>query len=264
MKHHLLKQATLPLILCALSCAPVWAQVRKDSAAEPLTNAGVVKLVKAGFKEKTVIAIIGAREPRFDLSTERMIELKKNGVTEKVILAMLARQQGMDVSDEAWNDDSFFDDRPTSKPREPGRNTDPGNGGTADIFGSSSGSRAKSKSRGGVNGSAEGDIQTTGTATVRIIRPPIEGGGSGLKLEKVATLNNDSIIDLIEAGFSEGTIVRRIEQSPVEFDLSPAKVAELRRRRVTERILAAMKTAMGENPKANDTASSPNGSPGQQ
>ena len=45
-----------------------------------------------------------------------------------------------------------------------------------------------------------------------------------MKLEKVATLTNDSVVELIEAGFSEGTIVRRIEQSPVEFDLSPAKL----------------------------------------
>jgi len=60
-----------------------------------LTNTSVVKLVKADFKEKTIIAIIGSSPTRFDLSTERMIELKKSGVSEKVILAMLARQLGL-------------------------------------------------------------------------------------------------------------------------------------------------------------------------
>ncbi len=50
---------------------------------------------------------------------------------------------------------------------------------------------------------------------------------------------------LVEAGFSEGTIIKRIEESPVEFDLSPAKVDELLKRRVTEAIIAAMRTAMG-------------------
>jgi hypothetical protein len=49
----------------------------------------------------------------------------------------------------------------------------------------------------------------------------------------------------VEAGFSEGTIIRRIEQSPVDFDLSAAKIEELRNRRVSEKILAAMKAAMG-------------------
>ncbi len=73
----------------------------------PLTNAAVVKLVKADFKEKTIVAIIGSRPSRFDLSTERMIELKRNGVSEKIILAMLAHQQGF-AFDESWNDDTFF------------------------------------------------------------------------------------------------------------------------------------------------------------
>jgi hypothetical protein len=55
------------------------------------------------------------------------------------------------------------------------------------------------------------------------------------------------VIDLIDAGFSEGTIVRRIENSPAEFDLSPAKLAELRKRRVTEPVINAMRAAMGDD-----------------
>jgi hypothetical protein len=51
---------------------------------------------------------------------------------------------------------------------------------------------------------------------------------------------------LVEAGFSEGTIIKRIEASPVDFDLSPTKVAELQKRRVTEPIIAAMTAAMSE------------------
>lgn len=264
MKHYLLKQTALLLLCGTLSCTTAWAQGKSDSAAEPLTNAAVTKLVKAGFKEKSVIAIIGARAPAFDLSTERMIELKKNSVSEKIILAMLARQQGMDLSDENWGDDSFFGDRTKSKPNDSGQSSNSRSGSSTDIFGSNGSSRAKSKTRDGGGSAAEGDTQTTGTATVRIIRPPAEASGGGLKLEKVPILKNESIIDLVEAGFSEGTIVRRIEQSPVEFDLSPAKVAELRRHRVTDRVLAAMKTAMGDNPKANGTATSPNGTPLQQ
>jgi len=100
---------------------------------------------------------------------------------------------------------------------------------------------------------------TTGSATVRIIRPPSEAGGMP-KLEKTPSLTNDSIVELIEAGFSEGTVIRRIERSPVEFDLSPDKVAELRKHSVTPRILAAMKTAMGDDPK---TGAVSNGTPPQ-
>src|SRR3982751_292142 len=75
---------------------------------QALTNAAVVKLAKAGFKEKTIISIINARIPNFDLSADRMIELKRNGVTEKVIMAMLARQEGMEPFDDSWGDDEFI------------------------------------------------------------------------------------------------------------------------------------------------------------
>jgi hypothetical protein len=55
------------------------------------------------------------------------------------------------------------------------------------------------------------------------------------------------VIKLVEAGFSEGTIIKRIEDSPAEFDLSSAKIEELRRRRVTEAIIVAMSAAMGDD-----------------
>ena len=213
----------------------------------PLTNAAVVKLVKANFKEKTIIAIIGSRPSHFDLATERMIELKRSGVSERIILAMLAHQQGVEF-DENWSDDAFFNQggsdiaKPMDKQKDAAKGQpDPG---STDIFGSSGGVRGSTQSRGG-NSSASGDTITTGSATVRILRPPSEAGGQP-KLEKVATLTNDSIVELVDAGFSEGTIIRRIEQSPVEFDLSPTKLSDLRKHRVSEKILSAMKAAAGD------------------
>jgi hypothetical protein len=78
----------------------------------------------------------------------------------------------------------------------------------------------------------------------------VEAGANGApKLEKTPTLKNESVVELVEAGFSEGTIIRRIEQSPVEFDLSPAKLGELRKRRVSEPVINAMRAAMGEDAK---------------
>jgi len=127
-----------------------------------------------------------------------------------------------------------------------------------DIFGSSGGSKGSVRSR-GRNGSASNDIVTTGSATVRILRPPTEAGGAPPKLEKTPSLTNDSVVELIEAGFSEGTIIRRIEQSPVAFDLAPEKLAELRKHRVTEKIVAAMKAAMGVDANVGNAASPANG-----
>jgi hypothetical protein len=54
------------------------------------------------------------------------------------------------------------------------------------------------------------------------------------------------VIRLVEAGFSEGTIIKRIEESPVDFDFSPGKLDELYKKRVTDTIIAAMRTAMGD------------------
>jgi hypothetical protein len=229
-----LMSVALGLLLVASGAA------RAQSAEEPLTNASVVKLARAGFKEKTIIAIIGARPVKFDLSPERLIELKKSGVNEHVILAMIARSESVDISSEGWDDDQI----PLGDGGAKGGGAEPSG---TDIFGSSGGSHGRVRSR-GTNGGADNDTQTTGSATVRIIRPPAEGGGdSQSKLERTPALTNDSVVELVEAGFSEGTIIRRIEQSPVEFDLSTAKLAELRKRRVSEPVIAAMRAAMGDD-----------------
>lgn len=208
----------------------------QQSAELPLTNSAVVKLVRAGFKEKTVITIIHNRATRFNLDPDRLIDLKRNGVSENIILAMLAQDESFVLPGDDWTDDSGFRGNRS-------RSGEPTGQSGSDIFGSSSGSRSQSNGRGGSN---QGDSTTTGSATVRILRPPTEADGAQLKLEKTPTLTNDSVIKLVEAGFSEGTIIKRIEDSPADFDLSSIKLEDLRRRRVTESIILAMTAAMGD------------------
>lgn len=233
----------ITLLLLAGCAFGVQAQTKDEG---PMTNAEVIKLVKAGFKEKTVVLIIASRIPNFDLSSDRMIQLKRAGVSENIIVAMLARQEGNDVPTDdstAWGDDPFFNSK-----IDPKDGTTKGGEGSTSIFGNSSGSKQRNSTRTG-NGSASGESNLSGSATVRILRPPTEAGGnnSPTKLEKTKSMTNDTIVELVEAGFSEGTIIRRIEQSPVEFDLAAGKLEELRRRRVTDKVLAAMKAAMGED-----------------
>ena len=232
------------------AAATARAQAPQPAAPATLTNAAVVKLVRAGFKEKTVVAIINARPVSFDLSPDRLIELKKGGVPERVILAMLARAESVDFAGDGWDEDEM---QLGGFGREGGRQGSPGRSGSdpgeVNIFGSAGGSSGRTRSRNG-SGGDNTDTMTTGSASVRIIRPPVEAGGAGAaKLERTPTLTNDSVVELVEAGFSEGTIVRRIEQSPVEFDLSPAKLAELRKRRVGEPVINAMRAAMGGDEK---------------
>ena len=260
MKRLLFNLSVSLILSLTATCALVSAQSNDNNT--PLTNAAVVKLVKAGFKEKSIITIISSRPAEFDLSTDRMIELKKNGVTEKVILAMISRQQGGVFSDEALSDDEFFNfpsgSSASSKDGANGaKQSNPNDGSSVDIFGSGSSGRAATRTRGGQNGEASGDTITTGSATVRILRPPTEAGGAGpAKLEKTPSLNNDGVIELVEAGFSDGTIIRRIEQSPVNFDFAPEKLADLKKHRVSDKIVSAMKTAMGVDNGNSNTPSS--------
>ena len=207
--------------------------------AGPLTNASVIRLVKAGFKEKTVITIINNRPSDFKLDTEHLIELKRSGVNENIILAMLSSHMGtVFVDQDEWSSESLFKD--TRKPNTGDSKQQSGE----NIFGSGSSSQS-SPSRSGLGGNqSEGNV--SGSATVRIIKPSAEPGDSGSpKLEKTPVLTNEGVIKLVEAGFSEGTIIKRIEDSPVEFDLSPAKLDELFKRRVTDAIITAMRAAMG-------------------
>jgi hypothetical protein len=244
MKSTLVRLTLIAIIGCGASLSSPAQQM----AEAPLTNAAVVKLVRAGFKEKTIIAIIHNRPSRFNLDPDRLIELKRSGVSENIILAMLAQDELFVLTDDDWAEDSGFR----------GSRGRPGDGnvnqsGGADIFGSGSSSRSQTNGR-GRDGSNQGDTRTTGSATVRILRPPAEAGGAQPKLEKTPTLTNDSVIKLVEAGFSEGTIIKRIEDSPADFDLSSTKLEELRRRRVTEAIILAMTDAMGDESGVKQTA----------
>jgi hypothetical protein len=229
------------IVFISLLCLSFVITVSAQQPGVPLTNASVVKLVKAGFKEKTVIMIINNRPSDFKLDTEHLIELKRSGVNENIILAMLSSQMGtVFVNEDEWSNDSLFKDFKKSGTSDPQNQTDGQN-----IFGSGSSSQSSSRSRSGLGGNqSEGNL--SGSVSVRIIKPPVEGGEAATpKLEKAPTLKNEAVIRMVEAGFSEGTIIKRIEESPVDFDLSPAKIVELQKRRVSEAIIAAMNAAMG-------------------
>ena len=227
------------ILVVAVCCAAALSSSAQRSPQPPLTNAAVVKLVRAGFKEKTVIAIIRNRPSLFNLDPDRLIDLKRNGVSENIILAMLSQDESFVFTDDNWTNDSDFG-RSGTRTRNPEERP-----GGIDIFGDTQGSTGQTRSR-GMNGSNQGQTTTTGSATVRILRPPTEAGGTQARLERTPTLNNESVIKLVEAGFSEGTIIKRIEDSPADFDLSKAKLDELRKRRVTEAIITAMTAAMSD------------------
>jgi hypothetical protein len=56
---------------------------------KPLTNADVIRMVKAGLAESTIVLSIQHSPAVFDTSPEALISLKRLGVTQKVLDAML-------------------------------------------------------------------------------------------------------------------------------------------------------------------------------
>ena len=124
----------------------------QQSDAGPLTNTSVIRLVKAGFKEKTVITIISNRPNDFKLDTEHLIELKRSGVNENIILAMLSSQTGtVFIDEDEWTSEPLFKDS-----RKPSAGDS--KAGETSIFGSGSNSRSSSSSRGGLGGNQSESI----------------------------------------------------------------------------------------------------------
>jgi hypothetical protein len=130
--------------------------------------------------------------------------------------AVIAR---VSADDESWANDGFFRQSAKQPVDDPQDAPDSSTG----IFGSSNGSKSQSRSR-GERGGNETEGNVTGSATVRIIRPTSEAGGAQAKLERTPTLTNEGVIRLVEAGFSEGTIIKRIEDSPSISIYRPTKL----------------------------------------
>jgi hypothetical protein len=59
---------------------------------KPLTNDDVLQMVKAGFQESMIIKTIEANDANYDVSVQALMALKKAGVSQPVIEAMLAAE----------------------------------------------------------------------------------------------------------------------------------------------------------------------------
>src|SRR5262245_56724638 len=63
-------------------------------AQEVLTNDSVIQMIKAGLPEGVVISKIKSTATKFDLSADSLVNLKKAGVSDKVLEAMMAAGTG--------------------------------------------------------------------------------------------------------------------------------------------------------------------------
>jgi outer membrane lipoprotein SlyB len=62
--------------------------------AAPMTNDDVIKMVKGGLGESTVLQAIDGAEPGFDTSPDGLVKLKQGGVSDNVIQRIIARKSG--------------------------------------------------------------------------------------------------------------------------------------------------------------------------
>ena len=78
------------VLVVALAASLLAAPSTALFAQETLSNQSVVEMVKAGLSERVIIAKIRTSPTSFDTSTDALIALKKNGVPEKVIEAIMS------------------------------------------------------------------------------------------------------------------------------------------------------------------------------
>jgi outer membrane lipoprotein SlyB len=72
------------LLFCLLLAVPL--------SAAAMSNDDVIKMVKGGLGEATVLQVIGNAEPGFDTSPDALVRLKQNGVSDRIIQQVVAKQ----------------------------------------------------------------------------------------------------------------------------------------------------------------------------
>jgi hypothetical protein len=80
------KSAVFGILLCGLLAQLAFGQ----NAPKAMTNSDVVAMAKAGLPEDTIISALGAQETSFDNSAAALVDLVKQGVSAKIIDAMIA------------------------------------------------------------------------------------------------------------------------------------------------------------------------------
>lgn len=81
----------LPMLSASVLCM---APILSGAATKPLTNADVISMIKAGLPENTIILSIQQTASKFDTAPQSLIFLKKQGVSAKLLDAMVSKQLG--------------------------------------------------------------------------------------------------------------------------------------------------------------------------
>jgi len=88
-ESHIYNLPVVSLILAALLDNSF---LRWEHSKARLTNHHVVKLAGSPLSESVVVRVIGVYDSEFDTSHRSLLTLKRNGVSDKVIAAMLSKE----------------------------------------------------------------------------------------------------------------------------------------------------------------------------
>jgi len=80
---------TLAVMVIAIFMIVVVFQSRLYAEEKPLTNDSVISMVKVGLSDKAIISLIKESRTEFNRNPESLIQLKKDGVSNSIIEAMM-------------------------------------------------------------------------------------------------------------------------------------------------------------------------------
>jgi len=89
-----MKRIRAVLVLLLVAAVSLSLPGATSLAQEVLTNDSVIQMVKAGLPEAVVTAKIKGTASKFDLKTDSLVSLKKAGVSDKVLEAMVSAGSG--------------------------------------------------------------------------------------------------------------------------------------------------------------------------
>ena len=84
----------LPSVLLILLVAAVLTAL-PATAQQGLTNADIIKMQSAGLSENIILASVNGQPAAYDTSTDGLLALKKAGVSDAVVAAMISRNAAM-------------------------------------------------------------------------------------------------------------------------------------------------------------------------
>ena len=96
---HLYRRPILNLILTALlESSFLESDLESEQYSPPVNNQDIVKLVRSRLSESLVIHVIQVYESDFDTSSDGLLNLRKSGIGDAVIAAMLLKASAAAVS----------------------------------------------------------------------------------------------------------------------------------------------------------------------